>query len=221
MKSPLAKLTAPLAISLLLAVPLRAAEPAHFGSLPGGTVRIEGTSTVHDWQMEGHLIGGHLDAGNGFPAEPGQALQPGKVDAQAEVFIPVHSLTSVEKDGKPYSTAMDDIAYGKLKMTDAPRITYRLDELVLKEVPKTADAPFVFDSKGSLVVAGVTNQISMPVTVTPLGGKKLKIAGNVSVKMTDFGIEPPAPKIALGLIKTGDEVKLSFEWNLVEKTAPK
>jgi hypothetical protein len=35
--------------------------------------------------------------------------------------------------------------------------------------------------------------------------------------MTDFKIDPPAPKVALGLIKTGDEVKLFFEWIVVQK----
>jgi hypothetical protein len=30
--------------------------------------------------------------------------------------------------------------------------------------------------------------------------------------MSDHGIKAPAPKIALGLITTGDEVSLSFEW---------
>jgi hypothetical protein len=39
------------------------------------------------------------------------------------------------------------------------------------------------------------------------------------VKMTDFGIEPPAPKIALGAIKTSDDVKLTFEWITAPKKA--
>ena len=38
--------------------------------------------------------------------------------------------------------------------------------------------------------------------------------------MTDFKIDPPAPKIALGLIKTGDDVKLIFEWMLAPRKAP-
>jgi hypothetical protein len=51
---------------------------------------------------------------------------------------------------------------------------------------------------------------------------KLKFAGTVSVKMTSFGIQPPAPKIALGLISTGDDVKLTFEWLTARKQeAPK
>jgi hypothetical protein len=37
--------------------------------------------------------------------------------------------------------------------------------------------------------------------------------------MTDFKIDPPAPKIALGMIKTGDDVKLIFEWMVAQKPA--
>jgi hypothetical protein len=35
--------------------------------------------------------------------------------------------------------------------------------------------------------------------------------------MTSFGIQPPAPKIALGLISTGDDVKLTFDWVTAKK----
>jgi hypothetical protein len=200
-------------VLLLLTVSLCAADPVtRYDSMPGGKVRIEGTSSVHDWQVESKLIGGFLEAGPGFPSEPGQAVAPGKIEARVEAFIPVRSLKSIEKDGRPYSESMDDIMYGKLLQPAHPRILYRLDELVFKEGAPAAGAAYVFEAKGRLVVAGVTNQVTMPVQVTLLGDKKLKITGNTAVKMTDFKIEPPAPKIALGLIKTGDEVKLSFEW---------
>ena len=39
----------------------------------------------------------------------------------------------------------------------------------------------------------------MPVTFTPTE-KGMKINGKIQIKMTDYGIDPPAPKIALGLI---------------------
>jgi hypothetical protein len=51
----------------------------------------------------------------------------------------------------------------------------------------------------------------MPVTITR-DGDKLKITGTTALKMTDHAIKPPAPAVGLGLIKTGDEVKISFEW---------
>jgi hypothetical protein len=52
----------------------------------------------------------------------------------------------------------------------------------------------------------------MPINVLRLDGQRLRIWGNTALRMTDFRIEPPAPKIALGVVKTGDEVKISFEW---------
>jgi hypothetical protein len=206
-------------LALLAATPLLAnAQLTRLDTQPGSKVRLEGTSTMHDWQVEGKLIGGHMEVGPGFPLTPGQEVKPGKIEAKVDTFIPVRSLASVKKDGTPYDKKMDNIMYEKLQMPKHSRIEYRVTELVLKETPQAKDAPYVFDSKGDLVVAGATKSISMPVLVTPLGDNKVKIAGNTAVKMTDFGIQPPSP---LGfLLKTGDDVKLFFEWMVGQKAAP-
>ncbi|MEY4386381.1 MAG: hypothetical protein RLY20_1664, partial [Verrucomicrobiota bacterium] len=102
------------------------------------------------------------------------------------------------------------------------KIVYTLTELTLKEAPKSAEAPYVFDSKGELCVAGVTNKISMPVSMTVIAENKVKFAGSVAVKMTDYKVEPPALTVLGVGITTKDEVKLFFEW-VVRKpaTAPK
>jgi hypothetical protein len=60
----------------------------------------------------------------------------------------------------------------------------------------------------------------MPVNVLPLAEKKMKISGTTTLKMTDFKIDPPAPKIAMGMIKTGDEVKLIFDWMVAQRSPP-
>jgi hypothetical protein len=70
-----------------------------------------------------------------------------------------------------------------------------------------------------LTLAGVTNKLTMAVNVLPLGEGKLKISGTTALKMTDYKIDPPAPKIALGMIKTGDDVKLIFEWMVAQRKA--
>jgi polyisoprenoid-binding protein YceI len=205
---------------LLVALSVRAAEPTtKFFAKSGSKMRIEGTSNIHDWQVESTLILGSLEVGPNFPVEPGQSVAPGKVDAKAEASVTVRSLKSLEKDGKPYSDKMDDVMYEKMKMAEYPKIVYRLTELTLKEPAKSKDAPYVFEAKGDLAVGGVTNSITMPVNVVPLGEKKLKISGTTTVKMTDFKIDPPAPKIALGMIKTGDEVKIIFDWIVAQRPA--
>ena len=218
-----------IALLALATLSLQAADQkTTYAARSGSKMRIEGTSNVHDWQVEGSIIGGFMEVGPGFPAEPGQTAVPGKIEAKAEAFISARSLRSIEKDGRPYSDAMDGIMYEKLKASEDPatkkvpypRIEYRLSELVLKESPKAKEGPYVFDTKGDLMVAGVSKTISMVVNVTPMADKKVKISGTTTIKMTDFKIDPPAPKIALGLIKTGDDVKLIFEWMLAPRKAP-
>ncbi len=188
------------------------AQTTRLGAKPGSKMRIEGTSNVHDWQVEGKLIGGYLEVGKDFPLEPGAKATPGKIEVKGEAFVPVRSMASIEKDGRSYSTKMDDIMYEKMLATANPKIFYRLSELTLKETAKDKDSPYLFDSKGELVVAGITNQVAMPVSILPLADGKVKISGKTDLKMTDFKIEPPAPKIALGLIKTGDPVTIIFDW---------
>ena len=201
---------------LLLAVPLRAADQwTRFGPKPGGKskVRVEGDSTMHAWRVESPLVGGFIEVGPNFPLTP-ETAKPGKLDAKVEVFVPVKSLKSLEADGKPYSTRMDDVMYGKLLEPQFKRITYRLTELTLKEAAKSADAPHVCEAVGELVVAGVTNKITMPVNVMVSADKKIRISGSLPSKMSAFKIEPPALTI-LGMgIKTADDIKLIFEWEV-------
>jgi YceI-like domain len=181
-------------------------------SKPGLTnlVRIEGTSTVHDWQVESHLIGGSAELGTGLPTQPGAQSLPGTVDAKVNVFIPVRSLKSVEKNGSPYSDPMDEIMYGKLLDQTNKRITYTLTSLILKEQPR--QMAFLYEATGNLCVAGVTNVITMPVTALPDAAGRIQFAGSVKVKMTDFKISPPSPSLGGVSIKTGDEVTLRFVW---------
>jgi len=208
-------------IFLLASASLRAADTTLLKAQPGSKIRIDGTANIihTHWAVQSPLIAGSLEVGPAFPTESGQTVTPGKIDVKGECSVPVRSLKSVEDDGKPYSDAMDDVMYGKLKAQDNPKIVYRLMELSLKETPKDKDSPYIFDSQGEVAVAGVTNPVAFPVNVLPVPGNKIKVSGNTTLRMTDFKIQPPAPTIALGAIKTGDEIKISFEWILTPKTA--
>ena len=95
----------------------------------------------------------------------------------------------------PTMPAMDDIMYGKLKMEEHKDIEFTLTTLTLKEVKGET---CLLDAEGELKVAGVTKKITLPMEMTFPEANRLKFSGKVDAKMTDFGIEPPAPKIALG-----------------------
>ncbi len=184
----------------------------------GNKIRIEGDSSIHKWQCESSTIGGFAEVGEGFPLKPGAVVKPGKMDAKVSIFIPVSRVKSVKDNGSPDSSAMDERVYQALIETNYSRITYTLTELTLKEAPKAADAAYQFDSKGELCVAGVTNKITMPVMVTVLAENRVKFAGSVNVKMTDFKIVPPALTVMGIGITTVDDVKLFFEWTAHKKS---
>jgi len=199
MKPGYVKLSVFLAAALFSAS-ASAGEMVKYEPRPGAKIKIDGDSTVHKWTVESQIIKGTMELGFDL-----QNAQPGKVPAKVDVIIPVRSIRADKK-------AMTDIMHEALKIDTAPNIYYRLSELTLKEAPKSPNAPLVFDSKGELAVAGVTNKISMPVKMERIEGDKLKTSGSVPLKMTSFGMKPPAPKIALGLISTSDDVLVSFEW---------
>jgi polyisoprenoid-binding protein YceI len=173
---------------------------------------VEGTSNLDTWQVESKSVAGFFEAGSEFGTPAAQKASIDPVNARAEAIIEVRSLRSIEKDGKPFSNKMDEIMYDALKASDHSRIVFRLDHLRLRSAAKVNGGSSEFEARGQLSVAGVTRELSMAVKVNSIGEKRLKMSGNTTLKMTDFQIEPPAPKIALGLIKTADEVKVSFEW---------
>ena len=115
--------------------------------------------------------------------------------------------------------AMDAVMQEAMKEKENPRIVFKLVELTFKEAK---GAQVQFEAKGTLSVSGVTKEITFPVTlVRRVDQSRVTFNGTTTVKMTDFKITPPAPTAAVGLIKTGDEVKLTFEWVVGKKEAGK
>jgi len=192
-------------IGLCAALAAFGADTVRFEGRPGSKIKLDGTSTVHDWTVESQAFKGTMEVPADFASNPAAAKS-----AKVEVTIPVRSL----KSGK---TAMNNIMWEAMKMKDHPNIVYKLIELT----PKAGGAQGTsaqFDAKGTLTVAGVTRTNTMPVTIEKVGDDKAKATGTTTVKMTDFGIKPPAPTVGLGFIKTGDDVKIAFEFN-AEKAA--
>src|SRR2546421_7625400 len=96
----------------LATLPGRAADQmTRYNSTSGSKLRVEGTSTLHDWRAESKLIMGFLEVGANFPTEPGKDVKPGHVDAHGEASITVRSLRSLNKDGSYYDDKMDDKMY--------------------------------------------------------------------------------------------------------------
>ncbi len=197
----------------LMQAPVRAENAVKYRSSPvGSKVRIDGSSNIHDWNMTGQLIGGFLEVPAGVALDSSQAalagVTSGKLAARAEVSIPVTALQSGTE-------GMDEVMQQAMNAPAFPRIQYHLTEMVLKE-PHAAGTPLEFDTKGELSLAGVTNNISMPVRIETVEKGRLKVTGSVPLKMTDFKVKPP---VKVGIFRTVDAVKISFEWLIVPPKA--
>jgi len=191
----------------LMAAPLRAEDPITYRGWPiGSKVKLDGSSNVHDWSMEGAIISGKFIVPAGVTLDSTQAAiagaSDGKLAATADVTIPVTSMKSTGMSG------LDEAMQDAMKAPEFPLIKYHLTDMTLKGT-HAANSPFQFDTKGELTVCGVTNKINMVVTIENGDKGKLKISGVTPLKMTDFKIKPP---VKLGVFRTVDDIKISFDW---------
>lgn len=187
--------------------------PVKYKGVFGSSLSIDGTSTVHDWSVSTKLMSGTIEFDTNFPLDPAaEKIEEIIVQPKVEVSIPVRSIKSGQ-------TRMDEVMHATMKRDEHPDATYKLVSLKASETPRKSGDPLQFDSTGILTVAGATKLVKFPVSFKNEADGKLKISGRTTVKMTDFGMKPPAPKVALGFIKTGDEVDIKFEW-IAKKQEP-
>lgn len=209
----------PVAVALALALHTAAIADnwTKLASKPGGKVRMEGTSSIHDWYAESAIIRGTLEVEPEFLTDKTlqsvKSLTTKEVNPKAELAIPVRSLKSSS------GQKMDEIMQEAMNMKEHRDIVFKLKEMVLKgEADGAGNAKF--DVAGELTVAGTTKPCHLEVALQRLDGARFKFSGETKLKMTDFGITPPSPNIpGMQRITTGDEVTIKFEW-LVGTTAP-
>jgi polyisoprenoid-binding protein YceI len=205
------------ALALALTASALADNWIKLASKPGGKVRMEGTSSIHDWYAESAIIRGTFEVEPEFLTDKTlksvKSLTTKELNPKAELAIPVRSLKSSS------GQKMDEIMQEAMNMKEHKDIVFKLKEMVLKGEPDAAGNA-KFDATGELTVAGKTKPCNLEVALQRLDGERFKFSGETKLKMTDFGITPPSPNIpGMQRITTGDEVTVKFEW-LVGTTAP-
>ena len=187
-----------IALGVLFATTAAAQETARVSVSPTSKLWIEGTSNLHGWACRTQALDAivELDAN----AATAVNVAPPRALKRVEVKVPVKSL-------KCGNGAMDGNLYKALKADASPEISYILATFDAVGVePKDS---FSLKTEGKLTVAGAERPVSIEVIATRLSDGSVKATGTVPVKMTDFGIKPPTA--IFGRLKTGDEVKVSFE----------
>lgn len=198
MKRTTLLLTLALSLSPMLA---SAGGTVRFGSAKASAVKLEsaqilikGTSSLHDWQVEGSTVNGSIST------DPSTWLAAGNSPASISVSIPVSSIKSDH-------SRMDRIMRDALKSDKNPDITYQLSSAA--RTSGTGDS-FVVHTNGKLTIAGATHDMVMDVTALRTSDRHYVLTGEVPIRMTDYGFKPPVAM--LGTLKTGNDVKVSFRW---------
>lgn len=147
-------------------------------------IRIDGSSTEHDWSASVKDLNGSL-----------------KADIESGEVKKLNSMSITAESNKINSgnSSMNSKMYTSLKTDEYPQITFKLTDCTKQNSQ--------FEIKGKLTVAGITKTITSNASYS--GDQiEIKLSGSFSVKMTDFKIDPP--KLFLGLLKTGNEVNITY-----------
>jgi polyisoprenoid-binding protein YceI len=183
-------------VTTILALAALAASADRYAATTGSLVRIEGTSTLHAWTMEGSTIQGQI-----VSSAPDQWTSP----PNAVVTIPVASLKSEH-------AKMDKLMAEALNAKKHPEIRF---ELTGATPIKAGLESFIVKTHGKLTIAGQTREVTLDVQGSRNRDGRYTLTGQTPIKMTAFGITPP--KAMLNTIRTGDDVKVTFRW-IVEPT---
>lgn len=172
-----------------------------FNAAPGSMIRLEGTSSLKAWTMEGDTVNGQvtLDPAVVKTLTPATWRSVGDQAASVAVTIPIASIRSGDD-------RLDRVMAEALKAKRNPVIRYDMTSSALLE----AKGPtLMMKTTGNLTIAGVTRPVSMDVAGTRTSDGRYVLAGRVPVKMSEFGITPPT---VMKGVTAGDEVKVTFRW---------
>ena len=96
-----------------------------------------------------------------------------------------------------------------LKADTFPEITFNFREAELTSQPQTHNDVFDVKVHGELTVAGETREISFVTEAHVRDDERFRARGQTTIKMTDFGVEPP--RALMGLIRADDELTVHFD----------
>ena len=132
----------------------------------------------------------------------GAALgKTGTPQASGTVIVPVRQLKSGKK-------RMDEVMHAAMNEPKHKLIKFTITGLEVKSVK---DGVSTCAGSGAIEINGKKQPLNFDVNIANKAGQ-LTVSGLVPIKMTDFGITPPSPKLPTGSIQTDPEVKISFDW---------
>lgn len=205
-------LTLALAVGLTTAL-AHAAPPIRYESASqGSSLKVEGTSNVHDWDGTTSEVNGWIEvpgqwSGSGDELRHEPALEGNNATPSLQVRIPVKSL-----EGNRSGLASN--MHEAMKAEEHPRVTFTLTEV--RSIDSRGQNAAVWSVVGDLEVAGARERVELELTIRPRSGDRLAIEVEKDLKMTDFDIDPP--RAMLGMARAKDDVTVTATWVVQRRT---
>jgi polyisoprenoid-binding protein YceI len=182
-------------LALLLPV-MGLAQSAEYTVDESSTMKITGTSTIHDWEAEVQ----EMDLTVALNPELMNTESPQSPVSSLAINVPVKSIES----GKGGMNRRINDALNEKKN---PEIMFNLISSELAEGEITENS-FTLNLRGNLNIAGFTREITFPVTGTKVDANSYRFEGSYGLNMKDYEVDPPSAM--LGAIKSGEEVEIVF-----------
>jgi len=160
-----------------------------FGSKDKAQIIVEGTSTMHDWEMK---------------ASTGDCNATFTLDTQGGITgfnsMSFGIASNALKSGKDM---MDSKAYKALKAEKNSRISA---ELISGTVTRKDNKNFTLKGKIKLTIAGKTQETDLVANAKMISATTYEVTGEKNIDMKNFGMEPPS----FMLVTVGKDIKLKF-----------
>ena len=182
---------------LFFAVGSVVAQQSTLTMLDKSTMKIDGTSNVHDWTVDAQKMNMTLN----FAAEALQSENPQNPVESLTFTVPVEQLES----GKG---GMNRRMYDALKKDDHPNISFELSSAIVEQANADSSS-FTLNATGTLNIAGVSKEVSFPVEGAIQSDGTYSFSGSHEIDMTEYNVEPPSAMF--GAIKCGEMVTVKFD----------
>ena len=169
---------------LLVALPMAAGQGSFVGSADDSSITIQGTSSLHDWE----------ESVNEFTIK---GVRSEEDLLNVEIKIKTKSI----KSGK---SIMDSKTYDALLAEKHPWISFRAENMKISGQ--------LFSGNGTLKIAGKEKNIPVSGSLDTQSPEQMQVSGTLSLKMTDFGIDPPTAMF--GTMVTGNEIAIAYQFKL-------
>jgi len=174
---------------------LKAQTSYKLASNPDVSIKVLGSSNVHDWVMTSTAM-----------ESQGEFTFEGAALSALHAFKFSLAFTSLKSE----HTTMDNRTYKSVNAKKYPTISYKLTSA---RVSTTEKNKYLVKTKGELTIAGVTQPITMDVTALINADNTITCTGSEKIKLTDYGIKPPS--FMLGAMKVANDLTVQF--NLIYK----